>query len=82
MDGKERGNEIYPCEGEIRNNMRRSLATKHELTEGDVIEEDDIMALRPSGGLSPMRLDDIVGARTTRHLQKQEILEESDFQRH
>lgn len=80
MHGRERGDEIYPCEEEIRKDMRRSLATRRDLAAGDVIEEADLTALRPSDGISPMRLDEVVGTRTTRRLERRTILHESDFE--
>jgi len=79
MHGQDRGDEIYSCEAEIRKDMRRSLATRRDIKKGDVISEADLTALRPSDGISPMRLDEVAGARAKRGLGKRTILEESDF---
>lgn len=80
MYGKSRGTEIYPCEDRIKNNMRRSLATAKPLDEGAVITTDDLTALRPSDGISPMRLDEVVGATTTTDLPGNHILLERDIE--
>lgn len=78
MDGVARGDDIYPCEDEIESNMRRSLATKNAIEKGERIEEDDLTALRPSDGISPLRLDDVVSKTATRSLEAKQLLYESD----
>lgn len=79
MNGDVRDDDIYPCEGEIESNMRRSLATKNPIKKGKRIEEDDLTALRPSNGISPLRLDDVVGKTARESLEAKQIVYESDI---
>jgi sialic acid synthase SpsE len=79
MEGERRGNDIYPCEDQIEGNMRRSLATENAIEEGEIIKEKYITALRPSEGISPLRLDEIVGKSAARDIDKKTILTESDI---
>ncbi|WP_313691379.1 N-acetylneuraminate synthase family protein [Halorarum halobium] len=79
MSGRARDNEVYLPEKEIRNDMRRSLATKKSIKEGKTITEEDLTALRPSDGVSPMRLDEVIGTSATRNINANQILQESDF---
>jgi sialic acid synthase SpsE len=77
MHGERRDGEIYQCEGEIRSNMRRSLATKRSIQKGEEINEDALTALRPSDGISPLRLDEVVGRKAKKSINKGELLKES-----
>jgi N,N'-diacetyllegionaminate synthase len=79
MDGVPRGGSIYSCEKQIQSNMRRSLATNNAVDEGDIIKESDLTALRPSDGISPLRLDEVVGRTATRSIDEKHILKESDL---
>jgi N,N'-diacetyllegionaminate synthase len=44
---------------------RRSIHANVTLPEGHVIQSSDLVMLRPGDGISPMRLDDVVGKKTT-----------------
>lgn len=79
MDGRPRRDDIYQCEGEIENNMRRSLATRTAIGEGERINKEDLTALRPSDGISPLRLDDVVGKTATQSLERKQLLRETDI---
>jgi len=79
MNGTRRGSKIYDCEGDIRSNMRRSLATRNPIAEGEQITAEDLTALRPSTGLSPLKHDDVIGKTATRDLDAKELLAESDL---
>jgi len=72
--------EAFQCEREIRENMRRSLATRNEIAAGSQIRENDLIALRPERGISPLRYDEVVDSRSTRDLDAGILLEESDFE--
>jgi len=45
-----------------RDTMRRSLYANRELPSGTKLQENDIVALRPAGGISPDAVDNVVGA--------------------
>jgi sialic acid synthase SpsE len=78
MDGTPRGSDIYPCEDRIHRSMRRSLAAATDITDGQTIREEDLTALRPLNGISPLRLDEIVGKTAVRSISAKTILHESD----
>ena len=80
MNGTPRGSEIYECEGEIRSNMRRSLAVRNSIGQGERITADDLTALRPSTGLSPLQHDEVIGQTATRDIEARELLYESDLE--
>ena len=80
MNGTPRESEIYECEGEIRSNMRRSLAARNSIGQGERITADDLTALRPSTGLSPLQHDEVIGQTATRDIEARELLYESDLE--
>jgi sialic acid synthase SpsE len=79
MNGSARGSKIYDCEKEIRTNMRRSLATRTHINEGEELTTDKITALRPSAGISPLKYDEIVGKYVKKDIAPKEILTQSDI---
>lgn len=42
---------------------RRSLYLARDVAEGGILSEDDLIALRPAGGISPHLFDDVLGRR-------------------
>ncbi|HJT08318.1 MAG TPA: N-acetylneuraminate synthase family protein [Stellaceae bacterium] len=62
----------------VRQVARRSLYLQTPVAAGAVIGEDDLLALRPEGGIAPDRVDDILGRRAARDLPKGRRLEWSD----
>lgn len=50
-----------PSEIPMREIVRRSLATSRSLPRGRVLERNDLIALRPGGGIDPRRETEIVG---------------------
>lgn len=70
---------VFECERKIKTNMRRSLATKDSVAEGEVFDESNLTALRPEDGVSPFRYDEVLGRHATRDIGAREILEASDF---
>lgn len=61
-------------EDEIRDDMRRSLALREPVEGGERIREEVLTALRPSTGISPTRLDEVVGRRLNESLPARTIL--------
>ena len=57
-----------PSEADTRQVARRSLVLRHELRRGARIAEEDLDARRPADGISPMRLDEVVGRRLAHDL--------------
>ena len=55
--------EKTPSQSEIKNILiaRKSIHLKRNLIKGSIISEDDIIALRPATGISPMKWNDVLG---------------------
>ena len=55
--------EKKPSKSEIKNISiaRKSIHLKRDLKNGSVISENDIIALRPANGISPMKWDEVIG---------------------
>jgi len=55
--------EKVPCEVERKNSigMRRSIAARRAITAGETLTRDMLSFKRPSTGISPVRLDDLLG---------------------
>lgn len=74
MQGDRRRDECYPVETELREKMRRSLAMAQPVSEGDQVTAADLTALRPADGISPLRIDEVIGKTATTDLHEGEIL--------
>lgn len=80
MRGAPRGSDIYGCEGNIRENMRRSLATTRFLEEGQELAGSDLTALRPATGISPLHYEDVLGSVLQRDVDGNTVLTRADIQ--
>jgi N,N'-diacetyllegionaminate synthase len=60
--------------------VRRSLAAADDLPAGIVLTAGMLTALRPGTGISPARLDDVVGRRLRRELAQGELLDPVDLE--
>ena len=58
---------------------RRSLFAARALAAGAVLTVDDLVALRPAGGISPMQVDGIAGRRLARAVERGARLQWSDL---
>jgi N-acetylneuraminate synthase/N,N'-diacetyllegionaminate synthase len=65
-------------EDDVRQVARRSLVVVRSVAAGAQLTAADLDARRPEGGISPLRLDDVVGRRTARDLVSGSILQPSD----
>lgn len=52
-----------PTSSELKNKLviRKSLHYNRDLEKGEVLEKTDLIALRPGTGISPMRIEEIIG---------------------
>jgi N-acetylneuraminate synthase/N,N'-diacetyllegionaminate synthase len=57
---------------------RRSLHWRRSLPAGSLIDEGDLMAMRPGTGVSPARQQDVIGRRTRRAVTAGELLTAAD----
>jgi len=60
--------DVLECELIPREKARRSLYYSKNLKKGDIIDEDNIIAKRPSGGISPSNLKLILGKRINKNV--------------
>ncbi len=49
------------CESSARRESRRSIVAARDIKRGEVITEDILMFKRPGSGISPARIDDVLG---------------------
>ncbi len=72
----------HPSESEAPNIpiARKSLHLKRNIKKGDRIGDDDLIALRPGDGISPMLIDQIIGRVVIRELSKGSKIAWSDLQ--
>ena len=59
---------------------RKSLHAARSLQRGSVIKQEDLIALRPGTGISPMEIDRIIGRVLVHDVEKQTLLKESDLE--
>lgn len=66
-----------PSESEKKNIpiARKSLHTKHDLRKGDVLKAENLIALRPATGISPMEIEVVVGKTLVQDLKAGSTLE-------
>ncbi len=63
-----------------REKMRRSIVTKRNLQEGDILTEDCIDFKRPGTGIRPDEIDYILGRRIKRDIESDELILWTDFE--
>ena len=67
----------HPTEAEIPNIAvaRRSIVAKTAIKAGETLTLENLVMKRPGTGISPMRLDDVVGKRALRDYEEDELLD-------
>lgn len=70
-----------PSKSESKNKAiaRKSIHLKKDLTQGHVIGEDDIIALRPGDGISAMEWETVIGRTVNRDMQAFDKLSRTDL---
>lgn len=66
-------------EAAARQNARRSIVTKQAIRKGTKITEDMLTFKRPGTGISPNRLEEVVGKTAANNLAEDKILQQEDF---
>jgi len=77
LGGKERI--VNNDEIDQRTRMRRSVVAAKDLSKGTVIQMEDLEVKRPGTGLSPDKMDSLIGKTTTKDINKDYIINESDI---
>lgn len=65
---------VLPCEIIPRQEARRSLVLTHDMKQGDILTQKDIMAKRPGTGISPEYTTIVLGRTLKRDLSEDTIL--------
>jgi N-acetylneuraminate synthase/N,N'-diacetyllegionaminate synthase len=68
-----------PVELETRAVVRRSLAAARDLAAGTVLEQELLVPLRPGTGISPTRIDEVVGRVVVRAVGAGELIDPADL---
>ena len=64
-----------------RKNARRSLFLKKSLKKGDIIKIENLIAKRPASGISPKDINQILGKRTKRNIDSDEVFNMIDLEK-
>jgi sialic acid synthase SpsE len=70
---------VLDAELEMRKKMRRSIVTKKDLFKGHILNVDDLYAKRPGDGMSPEKINEIVGKKINRDIRVDELIFEKDI---
>ena len=54
--------------------VRKSIVAKTKIKKGDILTEINITVKRPSGGISPMKWDDVLGTKATKDYKEDELI--------
>ena len=64
-------------ESETRNRgvMRKSLVASRPIEAGEIFSPDNVTVKRPGTGISPMRWDEVIGRKASRHFSEDDLIE-------
>lgn len=65
------------CETQSRLQARRSIVASRDILKGNVITEDDLIFKRPGSGISPDKINSVIGKTATVNIKADDILDES-----
>lgn len=71
--------ELSESETKNINIARKSIHTIRAIKKGEVLQESDLISLRPGSGISPMKWQSIIGKKVKRDYDKYEIIELSSL---
>lgn len=66
---------VTPSERDVRAVARRSLVAQVDIEAGTIVEEWMLRSIRPGSGVSPMRIDDVVGVKAPRAWRAGELID-------
>lgn len=71
-----------PSQSELKNKevARKSIHTTRAMKAGEIIKEEDIIALRPGNGISPIEWNQVIGKKVNRAYLATEMLERSSLE--
>jgi N,N'-diacetyllegionaminate synthase len=71
--------EPSPSEHKNKEVARKSIHTARSMQAGEIINEEDIIALRPGNGISPMEWEEVIGKKINRAYSASEMLEKGSL---
>jgi len=71
---------VRPKEKEIREWAFRSIVTTCEIKAGSMITQDMIWSKRPGTGIPSWKMDEVIGKRAVRDIEKNVLLKETDYE--
>jgi N-acetylneuraminate synthase len=71
---------LSEAEKEKMPKMRRSIVASQNLKKGDIIKSEDLVFKRPGTGIAPDQESVVVGRKTSRDIEEDEVLRWSDFE--
>jgi sialic acid synthase SpsE len=72
---------VLPCEADVRVLSRQSIVTTRKIGAGVVVARDMVVCKRPGTGMAPFRMDEVIGATTTRSIAADMPVTEEDLVR-
>ncbi|MCQ2911822.1 MAG: N-acetylneuraminate synthase family protein [Clostridia bacterium] len=63
------------CESFSKRNVRKSIVAKRDIKSGEIIDNSNIDFKRPGVGISPSKVDDIIGKNANRDISKGSLIE-------
>ena len=66
-------------ENKSRINARRSIYAKKNIKKGQIISISNIIAKRPATGISPSKIDKVIGKKATRNIIKDNLIKLKDL---
>ncbi len=70
---------VLECEKSARRYARRSLVSKRKIQKGEVITEELLTWKRPGTGISPAKIEEVVGKRAVREIPEDSIIHPEDI---
>ena len=71
---------VLKDEEENRVKLRKSIVTNNDILKGEIINSKMLSIKRPGNGIQPSKFNEIVGKKALRHISKDTIIKESDFE--
>ena len=76
------GFEKKPTDSEkkIMKNVRKSIVAKKNIKKGEIMRREMLEFKRPANGINPKEIDNIVGKKTKRNIQKDKLILKDDIE--
>ena len=55
--------------------VRKSIVAKKKINKGEIFDENNLTTKRPANGISPMMIESIIGKKSKRDFEQDELIE-------